>query len=285
MSYNLITTPAASPVFAGDSTNIVLESSIPVYSDGQEKTVQVWVGNRAAILEMYQDYVEYSGVESIQPTQRQAGQVALTITWGFSLSGGDPEDQAAPTWRVRRIRVTQPLAAHPYWQLEYLPGEGSVIEEHIAQADHALSLGIEYDAAQAGGYEAWVKRYYALRSAGTDSFVAYGFSLAKSFRTTSDADLINAVEHNNQVRSINDIDPPAGIKSMLQAIPKITSYDSSDPSTANYNEDGDEWEWLQIPPEVNGTENGPWSVEAEWIGLEKWSAVLYPGGSWDPPAA
>jgi len=288
--------PGADPVSVNVGTTVRLESRLPSLSSGEESTNEVWSGARDPIMAMYGDYAIKTGVGSLTVGERGAGMLELRVTWNFSITSfSDADDEPVvdeddkPQWNIERIRVTSPLASHPYWQLAYIAASGSRIEDHIAQVDFSIAHGDVYDPASAGDYEEWVKRYWALRIAGVDSYPEYGVSIRKTFRTDNAVDIRDVTATAKQVVNINNLRAPKAIRDALAMLPKITGYTdangdpSSNPGDVRMNIQGAEWEFYQLPPTFSGPANGPWELDVEWIGMERWSAVLYPGGSWDPP--
>ena len=289
--YTLVTAPAADPVIAGDATQVVLEFRCPQSGPDGQQVVERWVGARDPVLAMYEDYYGENGLESIGIQERPAGQLALNIVWNAPWSGTifNPGD-ADPEWNVRPIRVTPPLATHPYWQVAYVAGTGEFIEERMAEAEHAIETGAAYAYDAGGTYDEWVDRYHALRMAGVEHYTLYGVSLAKQIRTTKASDLRDyAPKINIVAATLNDIAggaPPAWVRDYPNAIRRIHSYISgASPLVDNIQFEVGKWEFLQLPPEIRGPKDGPWTLSVEWHGLDRWSRVLYPGGSWDPPDA
>jgi len=283
MSYSIVETPAASPDIKGTATAIVLESrNKSKDKDGLPVTIDVYSGAATPIFEMYDDYRVKPLVKNIVTGNGMAGKKTLTITWqGSGSSGGEDETDAPPEWTIDPIEAVRALAAHPYFQTAYAPGSGEIVHDRLAEADYAISRGKPYVAT--GTYKTRIARYYGLRMAGVDGFPVYGISITKSFKTNSKGNIQDAFENAGISVNINDINPPEHIQDGLEALQRIASYGSDDPGS--FVMAANNWEFVQRPPRVNGPEDGPWSVSIEWIGLDQYSAVIYPRGSWDPIGA
>lgn len=283
MSYTVIETPGdGDPVIAGSTTTIYLVSRLPRLSDGTEQTDDVYEGPETPIREMYEDYKTYTSVADISMSKGQAGKYVLNVTWGVGPLDITPGVTEQAEWDLQPVEVVVPLAAHPYFQVAYVAASAEIIEDRIAEVDHAIATGTPYTSS--GDYKDWVKRYYGLRLAGVNGYHAHGVSLTKVFRTDDLADIHTYVENVGKVVDINiDIAPPVDIETLLEKFRRVTSYGSADPSSYVYT--ANEWEFVQKSPVVQGPEEGPWEVQLEWIGLDQWSAVLYPDGSWDPQGA
>ena len=282
MSYSVVTSPAAASDIKGTATAVILESRNPAFDGETEQTIDVYSGPAAPVLEMYADYKVKKGVADIKTGDGTAGKKTLTITWAMAPADIDPSaDEEKPQWSVEPIEAVRALAAHPYFQLAYIGGTGELAVDRIAEADYAIGRGMPY--VSKGAYKEWTKRYYGLKMAGVDGAPVYGLSITKSFKTTSAADLSDAFEKTGFVIAIGDIGLPAAEQNAAEKLQRIVSYGSSDPAT--FQMAATRWEFVQRPPRFSGPEGGPWQVSIEWIGLDQYSKVLYPGGSWDPEGA
>jgi hypothetical protein len=282
MSYSVVISPAAAANIKGTATAVVLQSRNPSFDGETTKTVDVYSGPSAAVLEMFDDYFPKKGVLDIKTDDGAAGKKTLTIIWNLppsEIAAGADEEK--PQWSVEPIEVVRGLAAHPYFQLAYAPGSGELALDRISEADYAMSRGMPYIAK--GVYQDWTKRYYGLKMAGVDGFPVYGLSITKSFKTDSAADLSAAFENAGISVALGDIGMPAAESSAAEQLQRISGYTSSNPGS--FQLAPTQWEFVQRPPRFSGPEGGPWQVSVEWIGLDQYSTVLYPGGTWDPEGA
>ena len=279
MSYTIVTDPVASPVIRGDSDKIYLTSR-NARSDGERlQTVDVYVGPAALVMAAVEDFRANPLVASADTSSRQAGNKALTVIWNISPSQiDDPLAAEEPVWRVTPVQIIQPLAAHPYFQRAYKAEAGVVISDMIAIADNKISRGIEFVAASA--YKEITSRYYGLRVAGVDGFPVHGVTVSKSFHTSSAAAITAAAAGQLMVTNQAGLNAPAFVVNAISKLPRIDSYNTDLPSSYIMQEAV--FKYLKQPLQVSGPEGGPWQVTEEWLGLDDFSAVLYPGGAWDP---
>jgi hypothetical protein len=258
------------PAIAGQQ-DYTETSRKPMYSDGRLTWEQTLSGKRASVVAKINDLIaEETKLESIQTSESNGGTILhATVTYRA--------DEAE--WSVEPFEIPADLATHPYFQLAYIPESGVMFEELIAQADTALANG-EVVRISASAYAPYLRRYYALRQAGVEQYPRYGISLKKRGRTKAVQDIVDYMENVGFVRKIAQIGAPADTVAMLSAMRRINEYSDSNP--ANYATVTQLWEFVQRVPRITGADRGPWDYEYEWWGLDQWSAVLYPGGSWDP---
>jgi len=279
---------AASPAVSTDDGNtVVLRSREPSRSGDKTQTVDVWEGTTAAILEFFEEMNTHRLIDSITPTQN-GGKATLRIVWSVLFTAGetpdddpDADEDEGEEWGTDFIEIPTPLAAHPYFQTSYVEGAGSIIEDEIARCDSAIKRGRTYT--PNGPYADWVGRYYALRMAGVEEWTQYGIAVSRRFTTDNRADAVATVDDMGQVIAAAQIGMPQSVRAVIDNVPKILDYATALPSSHNLIR-GD-FEFVQRPPQimtsiVNNVER--YDITLTWWGVARWSAVIYPGGTWDP---
>lgn len=287
---------SASPAAHTDDQNTMyLESREPSRSGSDSQTVDLWNGSITAARELYSMYESHSLVDGIALTQNgQKG--AVRITWGVSFTEGEePEDDPyvdpdaeVSEWSWGFIEVPAPLAAHPYFQEAY-SDTGEVIEDEIARCDAAIKRGRPYTAS--GVYAEWTKRYYALRIAGVEEWIQYGVELVRTHAVNNVIDAQKAHDGVGKVYGIGGVaanqahvpNIPQDVVDAIKAIDRIQDYSSAAPD--DYNLTPASFEFVKRPPQCAYSVIGDairYDITESWVGLAKWSAVIYPDGTWDP---
>lgn len=286
MALTIVTTPSGGVSYTDNGNTVYLEKREPSRSGARRETTDTWGGSSAAIRAMYARLSLNRMAESMRIAQNGAAST-LTVTWPVdAFSGETPQDDGideadADRWSLSPIEIPTALAAHPYFQTGYEPGAGAIIEDGIAAADLSISNGEPHIAD--GAYKDYTSRYYALRMAGVEEWPQLGVQISRSFNTTELGEIAAVMDTVNQVVQVGAIAPPAGILAAIAALKKIDSYESSDPAT--YVLIANAFEWLHRPPDITLNMAGDvdrYNVRDMWWGVWKWSAVLYPGGTWDP---
>lgn len=278
---------AGANAFAASENTVVLVSREPGRSGPQQQTIDVWEGSTAAIREQYDEYQTNSLVSNIGVTQN-GSMSTLRITWSVSFTEGEiPEDDPnaddtdGKTWTWDFVEIPTPLAAHPYFQTSYIPASGEIIEDEIARCDSFIKRGRQYTAS--GAYADWVSRYYALRMAGVEEWIQYGVELRKNYTSDVLLDAQTAHEGVGQVFQIAAMGVPADVLETLNVLQKIDSYTTALPTS--YVLTPALFEYVKRPPSCgySSVSSQPrFDIMETWIGVQEWSAVIYPGGSWDP---
>ena len=294
MSLTLITTPNENAHDEHAADTMVLRKREPSRSGSQRQTEDEWGGTTPAAREWYQRLATNPLVQSIRLTQNGRSST-VSVTWKVEFGGDNPEpqdegieDDAGDDWNCEPIIIPTALAAHPYFQVAYVAG-GEIIEEEIARADAALQRGREYVAS--GPYKEWVKRYYGLRMAGVEEWPQLGVEIRRNFETTDENVVAAIMPTVGQVVPVANIGMPAGMAAIIAQIRKIRDYGaggagSSDPGA--YNLEANTFEWLHRPLSFGVRQLGGdppvdrYTATDTYWGIWKWSAVIYPEGSWDP---
>lgn len=275
---NIPITPA--PVVSG--TNTATESTrLPQY-DGERVTMtQVYSGTRSAVFAKFNQLIGNPNIQSITTQELNGpGSIAMGVTWrsanGVEFIGNDESD----IWTVYPMEIPAALATHPYFQVTFLGAVQGLMDTYIARAEIALANGTDIDDVDLGAYDAYVKRYYALRLSGVAEYPKSGVVVRRNFRTNSQQDIAEGISDVDTVKGIGELNAPSDLVAFLQAFRRIKSYATADPSSAVFEQAS--WEFLVKQPSITGPYGGPWDADFEWWGIDRWSAVLYPGGSWDP---
>ncbi|MCP4528933.1 MAG: hypothetical protein GY833_23940 [Aestuariibacter sp.] len=287
MAVTKIVDPSAeSPAVSTDDGNTMyLTSREPAMSDNQTQTAEVWSGTRAAALEMYEEYKENSLIKNMRIVQN-GGKSDLNVLWSVDFTEGEtpePDADNVITWDWDFIEIPTPLAAHEYFQAAYIPASGELIEDEIARADSAIKRGRSF--AASGAYADWVNRYYALRMAGVEEWMQYGIEISKSY-STDDIDVAKEAHQGvGEAGLMATVSAPADVVTAISELQRIESYGTSSPTSAVFAPS--KFEFVKRPPKstyslINNT-NPRFDIVETWLGVAKWSAVIYPGGSWDPP--
>ncbi len=187
----------------------------------------------------------------------------------------DPDQQTTEAdnakWQLRKIRIVKDLRTHPYFT------QSMVLATDIARCDKCIENGTSYNFAGAG-IENVMRRYYAMRQAGVDSYTMWGRSLSKTVLVSSESAIVLSYATDNQVVTLASINPPSKLLGSLSKLP-IVSYNGADP-VANRTLTLGGWEWLCEGSECIGS-GSKFELTTSWLGADKWSKVLYLG-SWDP---
>jgi len=122
--------------------------------------------------------------------------------------------------------------------------------------------------------------------AGVEEWAQLGIEIKRTFKTQNLATVQALIATVGRVQAVANIGMPAGLKAVVDAITRIDSYTSADPSSAQFAAGA--FEFLHRPIAVgyeivNGVDS--YDVTDTWWGLQQWSAVIYPGGGWDPQGA
>jgi len=270
-----------------DGNTVYLEKRSLTYTGGRTTTQDIWTGTRLAVKEFFNQLRDNTDVSNMtfNPNGRKG---TLTVDWRVAFTEGstpidDPDVIETNEWSIDPIEIPTPLVAHPYFQVAYIAGSGEVIEDEIARCESFIKRGKAYTAS--GTYEDWVKRYYGLRMAGVEEYIQMGLEISRKYTVNSEEDVKSALEKVGQVLNINDLviaGMPNDLASVIRSIPKITDYTSADPTT--FVTAPSLFEFVVRMPTINVSNNlTTYEIDARFIGLEKWSSVIYPNGSWDPP--
>jgi len=232
-------------------------------------------GPLAKALTMYadnEDNEEYDEV-SLQG-QGARGVVVLSIA---------DESVAAnvETWELRELEVMRDIAEHAYFDCS------GVMPEIIAGIEEAIKKGDRYNTAEEGSLETEAKRYYALRIRGVDKYIHSGVEITKTLTTSKRSVTDIPLTYVNCVVTLDDINPPSSIVGNLADLRRINRGATHDLSSGSYpgtSFEAAEWEWLMRMPSIRIGAKGRREITYRWWGLENWSKVLYPGGTWDPEA-
>lgn len=204
---------------------------------------------------------------------------------GSEPQGGEVEG-TAPEWNFEPMENMRSLASHPYW-LEYVPEAGYTIDQYLVMIDLQISKGQAYSDPSGGYYDAWLKRYYALKACGVEEYPTYGLQLTKSYVTSDVDQVITAFTGIGQCHSITEINPPEMYMAAMGALQQIKDYGLTNPDNpANVRYDAGKWEWLKRPTLMSPGGNEKSNIvriTEMWWGVDRWSKVFYKGGTWDPP--
>lgn len=278
---------ASPPLISGAQESMVLLSRNPSRSGSSGSTVDTWQGPTISAREMYDAYVAFTGVSSINLNQSGA-KSTVTITWDSSFNdpdepAPDPDDPTslADGWSVSLIEVPTPLAAHPYFQTSYYPASGQLIEDEIARCESSIKRGREY--ISSGAYEDVIKRYYGLRMAGVEEWTQYGVDVQHTYTTDQPAIAADTFDDVALVVPVANIGMPRDVLDCVDRLQKINDYTSDDPD--DFVLLAAAFEYLKRPTELGYTKTADgtlFELTENWWGLSQWSKVIYPGGSWDP---
>jgi hypothetical protein len=289
MAITIVTTPAAtSTSYTDDGNTVYLERREPRRSGGNRSTVDTWGGSSDAIRELYLLLAQNNMVTDVSVSQVGASST-LSVTWGvdFLGNGTTPQDEGvdeaeSENWECNPIEIPTALAAHPYFQEGYSPGSGEVIETGLAAADLAISNGERFVAE--GAYKEFTSRYYALRMAGVEEWPQLGVEISRQFSTTDINVVAGIMDTVFQVVPFAAINAPVGFAGQIARLKTITDYGTELPNSAILTPAS--LEWLHRAPKVSlnrvDGQIDRYTITDTYWGIWKWSAVLYPGGSWDP---
>jgi len=277
---------ATSPsVHTDDQNTMYLKSREPQMSGNQAQTEEMWQGSTTAARAMYEEYKENPLITSMGLSQ-SGGKSSLRVLWFVDFVYGvapEPDADNVITWDWTFVEIPTPLAAHEYFQYPYIPASGELIEDEMARADSAIKRGRSFVAT--GVYADWVNRYYALKMAGVEEWMQYGIEISKSY-STDDLAVAKAVHQNTgEAGLIATVGAPADVTAAINELQRIESYGSATPTSAVFA--AANFEYVKRPPRCSyaiiNALNPRFDIVETWLGVAKWSAVIYPGGSWDPP--
>jgi hypothetical protein len=218
---------------------------------------------------------------------RAGRKATLSVQWStaifadFATPEDDPDAEDPDVWSVREIEIPTSLAAHPYFQVPYFPESGELVEDEIARADLAIKRGRAY--AAAGVYADYVKRYYALRMAGVEEWPQYGVEVSRRYKVTQLADAVASTANVGLVLQAANVGMPADVLAVINNLPKIVAYENANPDT--YQLERNKFEFVVRPPAISYSVNNGnpvFDITATFLGVQQWSKVIYPGGTWDP---
>lgn len=239
-----------------------------------EVAFEEWKGPYAVALAFYRARA-LSGGTWDQVTLDRQGPVGVVVMEQVQESSGSQHSDDDAVWEVSPIEISKDLREHPYFT--HISG---AIWNDLAKADARIKHGEPYNADDYVWEDA-VKRYYALRCAGTDTYVQSGLSLKKTIVVSSRSTITAAYENVNRQVALSTIKPPKALLGNLTLLPVITDYASLDAPQTPTIVNGD-WEWLKKMPTVRSVSGSMrWEIQYEWWGADKWSAVTYQG-TWDP---
>jgi hypothetical protein len=282
MSFVDILPTTAAPVIAG-TDDITRTERLPSFSGGREVMRETWEGPRAKVLAKYAALLASPGIESLTLAQGSSGgKLALIVEWrsgGGESEAGTGDDER---WSIEKLEIPAALATHPYFQLPYIPASGIEFAELIARVDQAIAAGDSKPPliTEQAGYQTYLDRYWGHVLAGVQEYPKMGIHLTREFRAVSVGEITGYCQFVGQVRTIAQIQAPANYAAIISSFRSIKSYATSDPTSPTYQ--SSKFEFLQLPPGITGPTKGPWDVRFEWWGVDKWSRVLYPSGTWDP---
>jgi hypothetical protein len=216
---------------------------------------------------------EYDDV-TLEPVGGARGKVTIAIA--------DETMAAAVTvWELRELEIMQDIGQHPYFDVS------GAFASVMADIEEKIKKGERYNTADAGALETEAQRYYALRMRGVDKYISSGVEITKTLTTSGRADVGIAFTQVNQVVTLDDINPPESIVGNLSELRRLIRGVQHNLSSGSYpgsSFEAAEWEWLMRMPTVRVGAKGRREIMFRWWGLESWSKVLYPGGTWDPEA-
>jgi len=253
-------------------------------SDGTSELVEEFAGSKAKVEAAYDAALGSANLANAS-LRVQKGTGTLSVTYQSQQGTSEEEAEVTPAeWSFDVLEIVRPLASHPYFQTKYIPESGYEISELLAYVETLIAKGEPFASPpQTSAYDAWLKRYYAMKCAGVESYTAVGLQLTKTYVTSSPFACASAYYGISRVDPLDNIDPPELIYACMFAVESITGYTSDDPATVQYAAGA--WEWLKKAPQLQsaGNENSNTvRITESWWGLDTWSKVLYEGGTWDP---
>ena len=283
-----MTTPTTDPA---DTDSTVLKTGADAVSkekyskewnsDGTTASSETWVGDEDRANEYYDEKKGASNLANLRlDVEKAKGTVVLN--YNNDEDEDDQEDDSIPEWDINPVKIMRPLAAHPYWQREYAPTAGYDINREMARMDVLIAQGEPYSGD--GFYDDFTSKYYYLRAAGVINYPALGIEIRKTFTTSSTSSVSDSFSNIGRVQAIEDIGPPTLVEAAMSAIEQISGYGSADPDSAVFTAGA--WEFAKEPTVLNLSGNADSTIvriEETWIGLDRWSKVIYPGGTWNPP--
>lgn len=196
----------------------------------------------------------------------------------LTVTRPDPDAQTNETdnaiWELEAVEVMKDIRSHPYFN------QSLVLATDIARIDKAIENGTAMD------YTGHVlddvlKRYYALRERGVESYYDSALRLTRTLIVGSASQLALSYASMNRVVSIDSINPPSALLGALTQLP-ILSYNGEDP-TSDLTITSGNWEWLKKGPKCRSQGRDKFQLIQDWFAVDKWSEVFY-GGTWDPIA-
>ena len=237
---------------------------------GGEMTDFDYEGPWSVAVTYYEDNRSNTDYDEVSLSPTGPGKGMVTISLADELNAADVE-----TWELRELEVMKDIGEHPYF------GASGSMPDAIAKVEAGLKKGLTFDEIDLPGFETEMEAYYGLRTRGVDKYISSGVELTRTLTTSRRSivdlhlDLVNTV-----VSLDSDINPPLEIDQALQELRKLDEganlpYGDDDFSAAS-------WEWLMRMPTVRVGAKGRREITFRWWGMEKWSQILYPGGTWAP---
>ncbi len=164
-------------------------------------------------------------------------------------------------WEIIKEQFDKDIRTHPF--LDVL-GDDKAMK--LEAADNAIDDGEAIDLITAG-VDSVIETYIRLRLTGTDSYIAWAYTLRKTTPLANESKKKASFEG---VGKVTTGDPTTGavvIKSSRAAKKKFDIPDG---------------EWLKCPPDVVQVGRHRYHIVEDWLRMDKWSAALYEGGTGTP---
>ena len=233
-------------------------------------TIRKWAGpNDETLIGAKEDDILLTAPESIRT---QKGVVTFIEAEYPNVSGGqafeeDTENEQNAIWELIPQEIDKPLATHPVFQ------ESGLSVEFIEKIEKAIKEGVATETdwnTESGLIQC--NNYRNLRVRGVESYRIWSHIIRKSFSSSRES-LLKAAEANTQkVVTYDQIGLPTTVK---WSQPGIRVWDGAavvEPVPHLLNE------WLVGPPTIR-YEGKKFTISKEWVGAEKWYAILYEGGT------
>ena len=233
----------------------------------------IYEGPRVKAEALFTDFKDDSEIDSV--TIDPSGDVARLTVVVADPDGSSGTGDVGVVWEIVSTELSRDMRTHPY----FITASGSIFEDMLL-ADKKLARGESYNAGDYG-VPTVMKRYWALRISGVETYFQSVLVLRKTTTVSLRSDVEAAYEGINRVVALATVDPPRALLGPLTLLPVITDYNDYDIPTAPNIVNGD-WEWLKKTPRVRSIQ-GARRVEIgeEYWGADAWPSVFY-GGTYDP---
>ena len=288
MAYTVVIDPAVETTIKGTANQIVFKGKTVRGSAFGPVTVERYEtanGQEEAAKSFFDDCLKNTMCMDAERTTLSGQNEEIEVTYGFDTSEDEPEP--VYLWDYEVFETSQRLAQHPYFSPDDMDSaDAAKLMEEIGACDEAFATGQRYqflNSDLSADVQAIMQRYAALRAYGVDEWNPVTVLLSCRYRLDSGSDVVGDVFAKiNEVVDLADYPDLSAMAAALIAGLASWQYSGSDPTPTDSTND---FVWIKLKPlvKLSGTNPaGPCDITEYYLGVDKASKVVYPGGNWDP---